>query len=124
VSDKVVARKTYVIVWAVLLAFTFVTWGVAYIDLGPFNIVVALVIALTKASLVVLVFMHMLYTRHRTQLVLVAGLFWLLLLFMTLADYLTRAPQPLETRNFGGRHSSLVNSRSFRCAQEDIIFVE
>jgi cytochrome c oxidase subunit 4 len=97
VSDKVVARKTYVIVWAVLLAFTFGTWGVAYIDLGPFNIVVALVIAFTKASLVVLVFMHMLYMRHRTQLVLIAGLFWLLLLFMTLADYFTRAPQPLET---------------------------
>lgn len=91
-SGKIVPRKNYVMVWAVLLVLTFVTWGVALIDLGPFNIVVALIIAFFKATLVVLIFMHMLYTRRRTQLVLIAGLFWLVILFLTIGDYLTRRP--------------------------------
>ena len=91
-SEKIVPRKHYVLVWAVLLVLTFVTWGVALIDLGPFSIVVALLIAFFKATLVVLIFMHMLYMRRRTQLVLIAGLFWLVILFLTLGDYITRHP--------------------------------
>jgi cytochrome c oxidase subunit 4 len=63
----------------------------AFVDLGRFNIVVALLIATIKATLVVLIFMHAKYAPERTKLVIIAGVFWLaLLLFMTLSDYATR----------------------------------
>jgi len=61
------------------------------VDLGRFNIVVALAIATIKATLVVLFFMHAKYVPRRTKLVIMAGIFWLaLLLFMTLSDYFSR----------------------------------
>ena len=80
-------------VWLALLVLTGVTAGVAFIDLGPFNTVVALVIATLKALLVVLIFMHVKYASDRlTKVVLVSALFWLfLLLGLSLADYTTRA---------------------------------
>jgi cytochrome c oxidase subunit 4 len=53
--------------------------------------VLALAIATVKATLVVLFFMHAKYVPKRTQLVIIAGIFWLgLLLFMTMSDYLSR----------------------------------
>lgn len=74
-----------------LLILTLITVGAAYVNLGPFNIVLALVIATLKATLVVLFFMHAKYVPKRTQLVIISGIFWLaLLLFMTLSDYFSR----------------------------------
>jgi cytochrome c oxidase subunit 4 len=66
--------------------------GAAFIDLGPFNIVVALAIATVKATLVVLFFMHVKYTHEKlTGLVVVSAIFWLfLLLALSMADYTTR----------------------------------
>ncbi len=92
-SQHVVSLKTNIAVWLVLLALTGVTAGVAFIDLGPFNTVVALVIATIKALLVVLIFMHVKYASDRlTKVVLISALFWLfLLLGLSLADYTTRA---------------------------------
>jgi cytochrome c oxidase subunit 4 len=89
--------RAYVGVFAILLALTGLTTGVAYIDLGMFNPVVALSIAAAKALLVALFFMHLVQTRHRTQLVAGAGILWLLILItLTLSDVLTRRwfPQP------------------------------
>ena len=85
--------KTNIAVWLALLVLTGVTAGVAFIDLGPFNTVVALVIATIKALLVVLIFMHVKYASDRlTKVVLISALFWLfLLLGLSLADYTTRA---------------------------------
>jgi cytochrome c oxidase subunit 4 len=81
----------YLAIILTLVALTALTVWAAFIDLGRFNIVVALVIATTKASLVVLYFMHAKYSHRRTQLVIIAGIFWLaLLLFMTLSDYISR----------------------------------
>jgi cytochrome c oxidase subunit 4 len=74
-----------------LLAATIITTAVAYVDLGPFSVVVALVIACTKMLLVALFFMHMRHSTKLTRLVVVGGLMWLMiLLLLTLTDYLTR----------------------------------
>jgi len=74
-----------------LLFLTGLTVFAAYINLGRFNIVVALAIATLKATLVVLFFMHAKYSPKRTKLVIMAGIFWLIiLLFMTLSDYASR----------------------------------
>ena len=91
-SEHVVPLKTNVAVWLALLVLTGLTAGIAFVNLGPFNTVVALVIATLKALLVVLIFMHVKYASDRlTKVVLVSALFWLLLLLgLSLADYTTR----------------------------------
>ena len=90
-SDHVVPIKTYAVICASLLVLTFLTYRIALVNLGPLNVVVAIVIACVKATLVVLFFMHAAYAPRRTRLVILAGIFWMLLLLgLTLADYLTR----------------------------------
>lgn len=90
-SEHVVPVKTYVMVFVSLLILTGLTTGVAYIDLGVFNTVVALAIAATKMMLVVLFFMHLKYSAGMTRIVVIAGIFWLaIMVSLTLADELTR----------------------------------
>lgn len=91
-SEHIISSKLYVGIWVTLMVLTVVTATVAFVDLGPFNTVVALVIATCKALLVVLFFMHVKYTSEKlTRMVVVSVLFWLmLLLFLSLADYSTR----------------------------------
>jgi cytochrome c oxidase subunit 4 len=91
-SEHVVPLKTNIAVWLTLMILTGVTAGVAFIDLGPFNTVVALVIATGKALLVVLIFMHVKYSSERlVKVVVISALFFLLLLLgLSLADYTTR----------------------------------
>jgi cytochrome c oxidase subunit IV len=91
-SEHVVSNKIYVGIWALLTVLTVVTALVAFVDLGPFNTVVALSIASIKAVVVVLFFMHVKYTSEKlTKTVIVAAIFWLmLLLVLSLADYSTR----------------------------------
>jgi len=91
--EHIVSGKTYFLVWAVLICLTVTTAAVSYVDLGGFNIVVALLIATLKGSLVVLFFMHAKYINVKaTLLVILAGFFWLaILLLMTMTDYITRA---------------------------------
>ena len=81
----------YISIGVILLVLTITTAGVAFINLGPFNPVVALLIATIKATLVVLFFMHGKYSPKRTKLVIVCSVFWLaIMLFMTMSDYVTR----------------------------------
>jgi len=88
--EHVVPIKTYAVICATLLVLTFLTYRIAYVDLGPLNVVVAIVIACVKATLVVLFFMHAAYAPRRTRMVILAGIFWMLILLgMTMADYLT-----------------------------------
>ncbi len=95
-SEHIVPTKIYFAICATLLFFTGVTYWVALQDLGKFNIVVALAIATVKATLVILFFMHARYSPRRTQLVIVAGIFWLaIMLGLTLTDYLTRSWLPV-----------------------------
>ena len=90
-TEHVVSPGTYLVIILTLLALTGITVFAAFVDLGRFNIVVALLIATIKATLVVLIFMHAKYAPERTKLVIIAGIFWLaLLLFMTLSDYASR----------------------------------
>jgi cytochrome c oxidase subunit IV len=90
-TDHIVKPSTYLLIIITLMVLTIVTVGAAMVDLGKFNIVVALAIATTKATLVVLFFMHAKYVPKRTQLVIIAGIFWLaILLFMTMSDYVSR----------------------------------
>ena|SRR5436309_10308179 len=97
-SEHVVSARTYIAIWLTLLVLTGLTAGIAFIDLGPFNTVVALVIATFKALLVALIFMHVKYTNERmVKVVVISALFFLLLLLgLSLADYTTR----LNASNF------------------------
>jgi cytochrome c oxidase subunit 4 len=90
-TNHIVSPKLYLGIFAALMAGTAATVWVARVDLGPLNIVVALTIAVVKAALVVLYFMHMRYSNHLNWVFAGAAVFWLaLLLGMTMADYLAR----------------------------------
>ncbi len=83
--------STLVGIWATLIVLTFTTWRVAYVELGEWNIVVALLIAFIKASLVVWVFMAIRHSTTLTKLFCVAGLVWLsIMIVITYGDYSTR----------------------------------
>jgi len=83
--------KTYVGILVVLLIATVLTTVVAFVDLGPFSVVVALTIAVCKMLLVALFFMHLRYSTRLTRLVIIGGLLWLaILLLLTLSDFFTR----------------------------------
>lgn len=83
----------YLAIGAALLILTATTVGAAFVNLGPFNPVVALLIATTKATLVVLFFMHVKGASEKlTGAIVVSGFFFLaILLSLSLADYLTRS---------------------------------
>jgi cytochrome c oxidase subunit 4 len=90
-TEHSVPTRTYYAIFAILILCTYATWQVAYFDLGPLNAVVALGIAVFKAVLVVLFFMHVRRGTRLTWAVVIAGLFWLtILLTVTMSDYLTR----------------------------------
>jgi cytochrome c oxidase subunit 4 len=95
-SEHIVPARLYVLIWAILIVCTVLTAWVATVDLGKFNTVVALGIATFKASVVVLIFMHVKYTSEKmTKAILMASVFWLLLLLvLSLTDYSSR-PQGL-----------------------------
>jgi|SRR5437660_8954766 len=87
--------KLYAIILLCLVIGTVLTYRAAFWEMGIFNPVVALVIACTKATLVILFFMHIYYSSKLTKLTISAGLFWLLIMItMSLSDYLTRAFLP------------------------------
>jgi cytochrome c oxidase subunit 4 len=90
-SQHIVPLRIYYTVFAALMIFTAVTVGIAYVDLGRLNVVVALTIAVIKATLVILYFMHIRYSTQLTRVVLAAGFFWLLVLILfTMADVVSR----------------------------------
>jgi cytochrome c oxidase subunit 4 len=87
----IVPKSTYYTIFAALVVLTGVTTTVAFFDLGLLNPVVALSIAIFKASLVVLFFMHLKYSSRMNWVVAGAALFWLgILLVLILSDYATR----------------------------------
>lgn len=90
-AAHVVSVLTYVKVWGALVVLTLVTTGVAFIDLGPFNNVAALGIAVAKATLVVLVFMGLRHAAKMNHVILLSSLLWLVILVtITISDYWTR----------------------------------
>jgi len=96
-----VPLKYYFGVFGLLMALTALTVYVAQFNLervwGPLNIIVALTIAVIKATAVVLIFMHVRWSSKLTQVVVVAGIFWLIILLVfTFSDYLTRGGWPTK----------------------------
>jgi len=90
-SDHIVSPRVYVAVFLALMVLTGLTVFAATVDLGMWNTPVALVIAVTKAVLVVLFFMHVKYSSRLVALAVGAALLWLLTLIAgVVADYLTR----------------------------------
>jgi cytochrome c oxidase subunit IV len=87
--------RTYVIIWAILTTMTFVTYYVAQIELGAWNIVVALLIAFFKMMLVILFFMNVKAESPLTKLFAGAGFFWMILLLgQFFVDYISRGWMP------------------------------
>jgi|SRR5579875_1641686 len=96
-SEHIAPLKIYFSVFLALMVLTILTWQIAYIDLGPWNTVVALLIAVCKASLVAMFFMHLRWSASVMRLVLFAAVFWLsILITLTVGDIFTRhaLPQP------------------------------
>jgi cytochrome c oxidase subunit IV len=90
-AEHIDSVKTYVAILAFLLIATVVTTAVSFVDLGPFSVVVALTIAVSKMLLVALFFMHIRYSTRLTKLVIIGGLMWLgILLLLTLTDFVSR----------------------------------
>ncbi len=90
-SEQIVSPRVYLGVFALLLLLTALTVSSAAFDMGAMNTVVALTIAVVKAVLVVLFFMHVRYSPRLTWLIISGGIVWLVILIsFTLSDPLTR----------------------------------
>lgn len=92
----IIPVRTYLLIFAVLVVLFILTVAVAFVDLGPLNFVVAMTIAITKAVLIILYFMHVRYSSRMTWVFAGAAFIWLaLLLSMTMADYISRSWLPI-----------------------------
>lgn len=90
-AGHVAPKRMYYLVFLALVVGTILTVGAAKVDLGPLNNIVMLAIACTKATLVILFFMHVRWSSRLTWVVAMAGFFWLLILFgLGMSDYLSR----------------------------------
>ncbi|GIU75212.1 MAG: hypothetical protein KatS3mg004_2299 [Bryobacteraceae bacterium] len=91
-THPVTPPKTYALVLLALLVLTFITVQASYIDFGPWNTVVALVIASAKGSLVALFFMHLRHDRFNAVIFVGGLLFLAIFLIWTLFDIANRQP--------------------------------
>lgn len=90
-SSVIESTRVYVRIFMALLILTGITVGAAFVDFGWMNSVIALTIAVIKAALVVLFFMHVRHTNKLNQVFIAAGFLWLIILIsFTLSDYFTR----------------------------------
>src|SRR2546425_12052015 len=96
-SEHIVYPRVYVMIFLALLVGTILTAWVAFYNFpGPLNAVVALTIAVIKATLVVLYFMHVRYSGRLIWLVIASALFWLVIMFaLTISDYSSRGWLPI-----------------------------
>jgi cytochrome c oxidase subunit IV len=90
-NQHIASIRTNILVFVALLVLLFATVGAAYLPLGDLRVPVALTIAAAKAVLIVLFFMHLLYSHRLTAIVFVASFLWLgIMIALTLSDYLSR----------------------------------
>ena len=88
--------KAYFAVFAALMLLTALTVWASFLHLGVWNTPVALTIAVTKALLVGLIFMHLRHSPRLTLLLVLASVLWLaFLIVITTSDYVTRAWLPI-----------------------------
>ena len=91
-EHHIVSPMVYLVIFGALLVCTALTIGASYLEMGAWNPVVAIAIAVFKATLVVLFFMHVKYSTKLTKLTVCAGIItFVTLISMTLADYISRA---------------------------------
>jgi cytochrome c oxidase subunit 4 len=94
-SVPVVSRKTYALTWLALLGLALATTLIGYLDLGPFNMIIAIAIATIKAGLIASFFMHALFEGRVVRIILAGGVVWFLFMVsLTLCDYATRGWLP------------------------------
>jgi cytochrome c oxidase subunit 4 len=94
-SHQVVSVKVYAAVFCALLALTITTVTVSKLELGEYNFIAAMTIAVIKGTLVVMFFMDVRRATSRTRLFVGAGFFWLaILVVFLLSDYLSRGWLP------------------------------
>jgi cytochrome c oxidase subunit 4 len=90
-TEHVVPVRVYITVFLILMVMTALTVTASEIDLGKLNPIVAITIAIVKALLVILYFMHVRYSSKLTAVVVATGFFWLVVMIvLTLSDVLTR----------------------------------
>ena len=90
-TQATVSKTTYLYTFLGLLALTLLTTLLGFLDLGPFNTILALLIAAVKASLIAAFFMHALYESRLVRVVLAGGVIWFLILItLTVSDYVSR----------------------------------
>ena len=91
VQDHIIPLRTYLIIGATLLVLTAVTVLVSFVHLGPFNLLVAMLIASVKAILVALFFMHLLYDNKLFMVIFSIGLVFVsVFIILTMFDTMTR----------------------------------
>jgi cytochrome c oxidase subunit 4 len=89
--NHILPTRVYYTIFGILMLCTYLTVQIAFLDLGPLNAIAALGIAIFKATLVVLYFMHVKYSPKLTWAVVLGSVFWLsIMLALTMGDYLTR----------------------------------
>lgn len=95
-TESKITLKTYLVIFAILMVLLVVTVAVAYVHLpSPWGVTVAMIIAVAKATLVVLYFMHVIENSRLTKLIVVTGFIFLAIMVgITMTDYLTRDWQP------------------------------
>ncbi len=94
-EEQITPVRTYLLIGGALLALLALTVAAATVDLGPFNTIIAITIAICKALLVILFFMNVRHNSRITWVYVLIGFFWLILLFgLTLGDYITRSWLP------------------------------
>lgn len=97
-THPTVPVRTYALVFLALIALTITTVFVSKIELGEYNFICAMTIAVIKATLVVWFFMHVRNSTSMTKLFVGAGLFWMaILIVFTVSDYVSRGwlPTPI-----------------------------
>ena len=91
-SAHILPTRIYYTIFGILMLCTYLTVQIAFFDLGRLNAIAALGIAILKATLVILYFMHVKYSPRLTAAVVAGSVFWFgILIALTLSDYLTRA---------------------------------
>ena len=95
-KQPVVSIRTYTLTWLALLALVLITTLIGFLNLGPLTMGIAILIATTKAALVVAFFMHGKYESKLVRIIIAAGVVWFLIMVSnTVGDYITRGWLPV-----------------------------
>lgn len=95
-AEPIVSRKGYLVTWLALLGLTLITVLIGFVDMGPFSMTVALIIATLQAALIASFFMQALFEFMLIRVAIAAGIVWILIMMtLMLTDYITRGWLPV-----------------------------